>query len=822
MTASAPYTLENLRGAAEAAWLWDGVRGRIVWANKPAIHQFGGKSMFDLIDRPFDLNEPGIERIADLARNLPRGETIEALLHFPSTGQTVPIHALCMIHALIDGRAGVLVVEKSAEVAVSDPTQDDDLNAAFDLMPMAAGLIDRDGRFTRLNGEAQRLLAKERSVDLASLMGNEPAATELRARLLVAATASAVQVIETPFGQRDIRLTLQRLSGAISGASLLLMDDITERRALEQRMEDLLDHQEAPTKGDDGQAFETIGAQLTSALIDAPKAVEVDIPKLDPITPPKPLRNVPEIPAPLRDALNRVSDALLITQNNQIIFANNKTLELLSFKSSAELVNNDDVWSLFSSLGQSLPSVAICHDVVATITMSTVAWHGGPARQFLLKGLRPTIETPVAPILKVFAAPETELKIMASSEPEIEVEPAATTPVLVSETPTSNVVKLQPTAKVSILGDEDLRSILDIASDGIITLDRLGRIQSLSAGAEALFGYRTAEVADQQLADLLTVESRKTLKEYLAFIQGPGVARVLNDGREITAVVKQGGSVALFLTIGALPSKKSTASFYAVLRDITQWKRTEKELRDTVEIAQASSRQKSDFLAHISHELRTPLNSIIGFSEMMRLERFGAIENEKYRGYVNDIHTSGNHLLSLINDLLDLSKVEAGKLDLNFTSVSVSDVVDQATRMLQEAATVARVVVRKAIPAKLPNVVADLRSLRQVLLNLLSNAIKFTDPGGQVIISATLNDDGALSLRVKDTGIGMNVTEIRDALEPFKRIEAEGRVTSGTGLGLPLTKALVEANRAGFVISSEPRKGTMIEITFPTTRVLAE
>jgi signal transduction histidine kinase len=212
----------------------------------------------------------------------------------------------------------------------------------------------------------------------------------------------------------------------------------------------------------------------------------------------------------------------------------------------------------------------------------------------------------------------------------------------------------------------------------------------------------------------------------------------------------------------------------------------------------------------------------MGFSEVMRLQRFGEIGNDKYRGYVNDIHASGGHLLSLINDLLDLSKVEAGKLELNFASVDLGEVAEHAIKMLQEQATAARVVIRKIMPPELPNVVADLRSMRQIMLNLLSNALKFTDPGGQVIVSAQMTGGGELKLRVKDTGIGMNAEQVRDALEPFRRVSTEGREAPGTGLGLPLTRALAEANRTRFEIASEPRKGTMVEITFPTTRVLAE
>ena len=370
--------------------------------------------------------------------------------------------------------------------------------------------------------------------------------------------------------------------------------------------------------------------------------------------------------------------------------------------------------------------------------------------------------------------------------------------------------------------DSEWRAIIDTATDGIITLDRLGKIVTFSAGAEAIFGYRNAEVADQFFTSLLAPECRKVVRDYLAALQGPGLASVFNDGREVTAIVKQGGSVPLFLTIGALQSPASKAAFCAVVRDITQWKRTETELREAKEQAEEASRQKSEFLARISHELRTPLNAIMGFSEVIRLERFGALNNDRYRSYVNDIHTSGGLLLSLINDLLDLSKVEAGQLELNFTSVNLNETADTAIRMLQDAATSARVVIRKAMPPELPNVVADLRSMRQVMLNLVSNAIKFTDPGGQVIISATTSKAGELKLRVKDTGIGMSADQVAAALEPFKRITTEGREVQGTGLGLPLTKALAEANRASFTINSEPRKGTLVEIIFPTTRVLAD
>jgi signal transduction histidine kinase len=212
----------------------------------------------------------------------------------------------------------------------------------------------------------------------------------------------------------------------------------------------------------------------------------------------------------------------------------------------------------------------------------------------------------------------------------------------------------------------------------------------------------------------------------------------------------------------------------------------------------------------------------MGFSEIMRMGQYGEIRNDKYRSYLNDIHASGSHLLAMINDLLDLSKIEAGKLELNFTSVNLGECFDHAAKLLQDQATRARVLMRKALPENLPRIVADQRAMRQVMLNLMSNAIKYTDPGGQVIVSASVAANGALTLRLKDTGIGMNAEELKQALQPFTRVEAPGRERQGTGLGLPLTKALVEANRADFAISSEPGQGTLVEVTFPTTRVLAE
>ncbi|HET7211832.1 MAG TPA: HAMP domain-containing sensor histidine kinase [Methyloceanibacter sp.] len=225
-----------------------------------------------------------------------------------------------------------------------------------------------------------------------------------------------------------------------------------------------------------------------------------------------------------------------------------------------------------------------------------------------------------------------------------------------------------------------------------------------------------------------------------------------------------------------------------------------------------------DFLAKVSHEVRTPLNSIIGFAELMLQERFGPIGSRRYKGYVEDIHQSGLYALSLLNDLLDISKIEAGKFELNFTAVDVAEVVEECAASLQPLAKRARILLRTSLAPDLPTVVADPRRLKQILLNLLTNAIKFTNEGGQVIMSGSMVE-GELRLRVRDNGVGMTKDEIAFAMQPFNQLDTAPRKQTGTGLGLPVTKALVDANRARLVLQSEPGIGTSADVIFPAERL---
>jgi PAS domain S-box-containing protein len=367
----------------------------------------------------------------------------------------------------------------------------------------------------------------------------------------------------------------------------------------------------------------------------------------------------------------------------------------------------------------------------------------------------------------------------------------------------------------------ELKSILDTATDGVIVVDRDGSVLALNRSAEALFGYEYAEMVRRPFTELFAPESEHAARDYLDGLTKNGVASVLNDGREVIGRVRQGGLIPLFMTMGRVGDGAN--KFCAVLRDITQWKRAEEDLLNAKRTAERASSAKSDFLAKISHEIRTPLNAIIGFSEVMMEERFGAIGNERYREYMKDIHASGQHLVSLINDLLDLSKIEAGKLDLVFASVNLNELVRQCVALMQPQANQQRIIIRSSLSQTLPPVVADARSVRQIVLNLLSNSIKFTGAGGQVIVSTALTDRAEAILRVRDTGVGMTDKEIETAMEPFRQLQTSTRYGSGgTGLGLPLTKALAEANRAAFSIKSARDAGTLVEITFSGSRVLAE
>lgn len=790
----APATAQSGQMDAAPSWLWDADRLRILWANDGGLEFFNAEMLFDLIDRPFDASEPGPARIRELKGLLKTGETRREILSFPSSGEGHEMTADVTLKALAGGRTGVLVTQVSLAAKMSGGSA---IDQVFEALPHPVLVVEASGSVIRRNQAAEGFIE---AATLADLFGAAQAG-ELIIRMLAAGTVSGINRVMTSLGERELRLTLRRLGdGEAQAAGVAILEDVTERRQLERELA-----QSPQRKTPDAPPLAPAAAPTSaSRLSDAEQKAFAEIGKAlkpevaeKPDPAPEPPRAAASVPQVVRNLFDSTGEPILITRGGQILFANARAQSLLAGPGGS-LLERNDIAALLTPLAigegplQLADAAGSLHAFTARV--SDVAWYGGPARQVVLKAHR------------VVAQQALEMAEEAPA-PEIaqEAPPAMAAP---APAPVS--------APAPAPADDELRAILDTASDGIITLDAEGRIGTFSAGAEAMFGLPRAHAKSKPFADLLAPESRKVLMDYLSALTDQGLASVFNDGREVTAIANPGGTIPVFMTISRLGQ-----GFCAVVRDITQWKKTEAELRLAKETAEKASSQKSEFLARISHELRTPLNAILGFSEVMRLERFGEIGNDRYRGYVNDIHNSGTHLLSLINDLLDLSKVEAGKLELSFTSVNVAAVAENAIKLISEPAQAGRVILRSSIPADLPQVVADQRSMQQIMLNLLSNAVKFTESGGQVIVSAKLSGSGELSIRVKDSGIGMSEPELKEALEPFRRV-ARDRPGAGTGLGLPLTKALAEANRARFAISSEPGKGTLVEITFPTTRVLAE
>jgi signal transduction histidine kinase len=240
------------------------------------------------------------------------------------------------------------------------------------------------------------------------------------------------------------------------------------------------------------------------------------------------------------------------------------------------------------------------------------------------------------------------------------------------------------------------------------------------------------------------------------------------------------------------------------------------ELARARDDAQTANRTKSEFLANMSHELRTPLNAIIGFSEVMQAQIYGALGDKRYAEYAGDIHRSGQHLLEIINDILDLAKVEAGRLELRPDRVDVAQLFTACERLMQNKAASAGVTLIVRPADTVTDIVADEIRLRQILLNLLSNAVKFTPRGGYVTLLAERGADRTCEFKVIDTGIGMSEAEVAVAMEPFRQIDNTlARKYEGTGLGLPLTRALIELHGGVFELSSKPGIGTTATVRLP-------
>jgi PAS domain S-box-containing protein len=372
-----------------------------------------------------------------------------------------------------------------------------------------------------------------------------------------------------------------------------------------------------------------------------------------------------------------------------------------------------------------------------------------------------------------------------------------------------------PASEPSAVGQanaEELGAILDTTAEGIVMFDAEGNINSCNRSAEALFGYDSAELVEHNLTELFALESQPAVLDYLDGIKSAAVASLLDHGRDLLGRVRGGGIIPLSMTMGR--TRPDGPNFFAVFRDLSQSKKSEGELQQARRLADRAANAKADMLARISHEVRTPLNAIIGFAEVMIGERFGALGNERYIEYMKDIRASGERVIAIVNDLLDLSQIETGKLDLAFANQNLNDMVESCVALMQPQANRERIIIRTSLAHMLPPVLADARALRQITLNLIGNSIHLANAGGQVIVSTALSDFGEVVLRVRDTGHGLNDNEVAAAMEPFRTQAPSDQASDTSGVSLSLTKALVEANRAQFHIRTGPHLGTLIEVVF--------
>ncbi len=364
-----------------------------------------------------------------------------------------------------------------------------------------------------------------------------------------------------------------------------------------------------------------------------------------------------------------------------------------------------------------------------------------------------------------------------------------------------------------------LQSTLENIGEGLSVFDRGGRLIARNRRFCELLDLPADLALGTPLKDILTRQAAGG--DFGDVEPGAEVARRLDEFYRLVPAVKERATPdgrTLQIRRRSMPD----GAVVTIYSDITEIREGERKIIRARSEAELANRSKSEFLANMSHELRTPLNAIIGFSEIICSELFGPVNNNKYLEYMNDIHASSLHLLSIINDVLDMSKIEAGKLELCSEAVEIGSVVADVVRMMAERAQSRDIKIVSHLTTDEAVIFADPRALRQIFLNLLSNAVKFSRKGGAVTIRVTADRPGFAVFEIEDRGIGMTADEEQRALQPFGQAKpATTRDYGGTGLGLPITKGLVEAHGGSLTIDSRAGLGTTVRIMLPTHAELA-
>jgi len=367
-----------------------------------------------------------------------------------------------------------------------------------------------------------------------------------------------------------------------------------------------------------------------------------------------------------------------------------------------------------------------------------------------------------------------------------------------------------------------LQGILKIAPEAVIVIDKAQNVQHFNRSAERMFGYDSSDMVGKSLDRLLPHHVRGKHVQYVEeFATSPDDFRLMNNRAEISGVRRDGSSFPATASLSKI-MVGGEQIFVAMVTDITERKQVEEAIIASKEEAEMANRAKSEFLANMSHELRTPLNAILGFSHMLKHEMFGPHSDPRYADYATAVNVSGTHLLQIINDILDISKIEAGEAIVQDTPVDVQQCVLGCISMTAVRTREANVTVSLDTSESLPHLRADERHVKQIVLNLLSNAIKFTPTGGRIAVSAHLNSKSCIQIDVIDTGIGIAPEDIEKVLRPFGQVaKSHQRTHEGSGLGLPISASLMKLHGGNLSISSVVEEGTTVSVIFPADRTLS-
>lgn len=361
-----------------------------------------------------------------------------------------------------------------------------------------------------------------------------------------------------------------------------------------------------------------------------------------------------------------------------------------------------------------------------------------------------------------------------------------------------------------------LTSIFDVSEVGILVSDRHRRIVKVNDSFERLYGWNRKDSLGKDFVEFVTLDERDmALENHENYI----TSGTRNSG-EVKVLCKDGSIKNNLYATATLELSHGRRFQVTTLVDITKRKQMEFSLRLAKEQADTANHAKSAFLANMSHELRTPLNAIIGFSEMMMKETFGPLGNDKYIEYMGDVHLSARHLLEIINEVLDMSKIEAGRAELHEQEFDLVALCDSVVRIVASRIFSSDLKI-ELIPAdNFPAFYADPRLIRQVLINLITNAVKYSARGGVIRVTPLMTGNKEISVIISDEGVGIPADRIQEAMEPFGQIYDPNKSNSsqGTGLGLPLAKAMTEMHGGRLKLESVVDVGTTVTITFPANR----